>query len=172
MLQFLASALPAFALLYIFTKLDIFPEPNKNIFITFILGISLIKFAYSEDVTMKYGGDWVNTTVIQNGDFMSMAGSFVGTNVMQMGSEEIRTNFKCTGLFQTAPAPMLMGSCNMKQAGTQDFWVLNWNCTVTGTGKEKCKGNAIGGTGRFKGIKGVCNYTVKYLPENSSGESQ
>ena len=42
MLQFLASVLPAFALLYIFTKLDIFPEPNKNIFITFILGIFIV----------------------------------------------------------------------------------------------------------------------------------
>ena len=126
----------------------------KQFLITLILSISLIKSVYSENVTMKYGGDWVNTTMIQNGDFMSMAGSFVGTNVMQMGNEEIRTKFKCTGLYQTAPAPMLMGSCNMQQVGTQDYWVLNWNCTVTGTGKEKCKGNAIGGTGRFKEVTG------------------
>ena len=74
-------------------------------------------------------------------------------------NKEIRTNFKCTGLYQTAPAPMLMGSCNMKQAGTQDFWVLNWNCTVTGTGKENCKGNAIGGTGRFKNVTGSMEWT-------------
>ena len=45
-------------------------------------------------MTWKYGGETVNTTVVQNGDFMSMAGSFVGTNVMQMGSEEIRTNLE------------------------------------------------------------------------------
>ena len=131
----------------------------RNIFIILIISLSFIKIVNSENVTMKYGGDWVNTTVIQNGDFMSMAGSFVGTNVMQMGSEEIRTNFTCTGLFQTAPDPMLMGSCNMKQAGTQDFWVLNWNCTVTGTGKENCKGNAIGGTGKFKNVSGSMEWT-------------
>ena len=105
-------------------------------------------------MTMKYGGDWTKTTVIQNGDFMSMAGSFIGTNVMKMGSQEMRTNFVCTGLFQTEPAAMLMGSCNMKLAGTNEFWVLNWKCTTTGSGKEKCKGNAVGGTGRFEGVSG------------------
>ena len=63
----------------------------KNIFIILIILLSFIKIVKSEDITMKYGGDWVDTTVIQNDDFMSMAGSFVGTNVMQMGSEEIRT---------------------------------------------------------------------------------
>ena len=107
---------------------------------------------------MKYGGDWVDTTVVQNDDFMSMAGSFVGTNVMQMGNEEIRTNFKCTGLYQTGPDAMLVGSCNMKQAGTQDFWVLSWKCSVTGTGKKNCKGNAIGGTGRFKSVTGTMEW--------------
>ena len=124
-----------------------------------LLSLSFIKAVYSENITMKYGGDWVDTTMIQNGDFMSMAGSFVGTNVMQMGNEEIRTKFKCTGLYQTAPAPMLMGSCNMQQVGTKDFWILNWNCTVTGTGKENCKGNAIGGTGRFEGVTGSMEWT-------------
>ena len=131
----------------------------KKLLITLIFALSFIKTGYSESITMKYGGDWVDTTIIQNGDFMSMAGSFVGTNVMQMQNEEIRTKFKCTGLYQTAPAPMLMGSCNMQQVGTQDFWVLNWNCTVTGTGKENCKGNAIGGTGRFKGVTGSMEWT-------------
>ena len=63
----------------------------KNILII-IISLSFIKTVYSENITMKYGGDWVNTTMIQNGDFMSMAGSFVGTNVMQMGDEEIRTD--------------------------------------------------------------------------------
>ena len=124
-----------------------------------ILFIFFISKAYSEKITMKYGGDWVNTTVIQNGDFMSMAGSFVGTNVMKMNNEEIRTNFKCTGLYQTAPAAILIGSCNMKQAGTQDFWVLNWECTVSGTGKEECEGKAVGGTGRFKGVTGSMKWT-------------
>ena len=43
----------------------------KNIFIILIISLSFIKIVNSENVTMKYGGDWVNTTVIQNGDFMS-----------------------------------------------------------------------------------------------------
>ena len=131
----------------------------KNIFFTVILIFSLIGTAFSENVTMKYGGDWVDTTVIQNDNFMSMAGSFVGTNVMKMGDEEIRTNFKCTGIYQTEPAAMLMGSCNMKQAGTQDFYVLSWQCTVSGTGKEECKGTVIGGTGKFKGATGNMEWT-------------
>ena len=32
--------------------------------------------------------------------------------------------------------------------------------------KGKGKQTIIGGTGKFKGITGVCNYTVEYLPEN------
>ena len=122
-----------------------------KLYFVFIL---FVKMASADQVTMKYGGDWTKTTVIQNGDFMSMAGSFIGTNVMKMGSQEMRTNFVCTGLFQTEPAAMLMGSCNMKLAGTNEFWVLNWKCTTTGSGKEKCKGNAVGGTGRFEGVTG------------------
>ena len=111
-------------------------------------------FSFAEKMTMRYGGDWTNTTMIQNDNFMSMTGAFVGTNVMMLGKEEIRTNFICTGLYQTEPAAMLMGSCNMKQAGTNDYWVLNWKCSTTGSGKEKCKGKAIGGTGRFAGVTG------------------
>lgn len=126
----------------------------KIIFLTLSFLIGLVSNAFSENITMKYGGDWVDTTVIQNDNFMSMAGSFVGTNVMKMGDKDITTNFKCTGLYQTEPAAMLIGSCNMKEAGTQDFWVLNWQCSTTGTGKENCKGSAIGGTGKFKGVTG------------------
>ena len=37
--------------------------------------------------------------------------------------------------------------------------------TVESGSKGKGKQTIIGGTGRFKGITGVCNYTVKYLPE-------
>jgi len=131
----------------------------KIIFLTLSLSIGLVTSAFSENITMKYGGDWVDTTVIQNDNFMSMAGSFVGTNVMKMRDKEITTNFKCTGLYQTDPAAMLIGSCNMKEAGTQDFWVLNWQCTTTGTGKENCKGSAIGGTGKFKGVTGNMEWT-------------
>ena len=131
----------------------------KSIIFTIILFLNLIRTAYAENVTMKYGGDWVDTTVIQNDNFMSMAGSFVGTNVMKTSDEEIRTNFKCTGIYQTEPAPMLMGSCNMKQAGTQDFYILNWKCTVSGTGKEDCQGTVIGGTGKFKKASGKLEWT-------------
>ena len=127
-----------------------------------ILLVAFITFTnhlFAENVTMKYGGDWTKTTMIQNENFMSMAGSFVGTNVMNVGDEKITTNFVCTGLYQTEPAAILMGSCNMKQAGTQDFWILNWKCSVTGTGKEKCKGIVVGGTGKFKGASGELSWT-------------
>ena len=131
----------------------------KNILFALIFTIGFVGNIFAENMTMKYGGDWVDTTVIQNDNFMSMAGSFVGTNVMKMGDKALTTNFKCTGLYQTNPAPMLMGSCNMKEAGTQDFWVLNWQCTTTGTGKENCKGTAIGGTGKFAGVTGDMEWT-------------
>ena len=90
----------------------------KKILIALFFTFILICNVHSDNITMKYGGDWVNTTVIQNDNFMSMAGSFVGTNVMIMGDEEIRTNFKCTGLYQTAPVstgPRIVGSvCRRK----------------------------------------------------------
>ena len=38
--------------------------------------------------------------------------------------------------------------------------------TVQAGSAGKGKQTIIGGTGKFKGISGVCNYTVKYLPEN------
>ena len=121
------------------------------------LFISII--ANAKNMTFKYGGDWTNTTMIQSDNFMSMSGSFIGTNVMTIDNKEVRYNFTCTGLYQTAPAAMLMGSCNMKLAGTNDFWVLNWKCSTTGTGKENCKGNAAGGTGRFEGVTGSMEWT-------------
>ncbi len=127
--------------------------------VSIVLFLLFSNLVLADKMTMKYGGDWTKTTVIQNGDFMSMAGSFIGTNVMKIGDEEMRTNFVCTGLYQTAPAAMLMGSCNMKLAGTNDFWVLNWKCSTTGTGKENCKGNAAGGTGRFEGVTGLMEWT-------------
>ncbi len=37
--------------------------------------------------------------------------------------------------------------------------------TVQAGSEGKGKQTIIGGTGKFKGISGVCNYTVKYLPE-------
>ena len=130
-----------------------------KIFILLVAFITFTNHLFAENVTMKYGGDWTKTTMIQNENFMSMAGSFVGTNVMNVGDEKITTNFVCTGLYQTEPAAILMGSCNMKQAGTQDFWILNWKCSVTGTGKEKCKGTVVGGTGKFKGAAGELSWT-------------
>ena len=38
----------------------------------------------------------------------------------------------------------------------------NVNSGSKGQGKQ----TIIGGTGKYKGIKGECNYTVKYLPDN------
>ena len=87
----------------------------KNILFIIILPLIFMGKVCAENVTIKYGGDWVDTTVIQNENFMSMTGSFAGTNVMKMEDKEIITNFKCTDIHQTDPAAILMGSCNMKQ---------------------------------------------------------
>tara|TARA_S200000501_G_C20552265_1_gene624952 strand:- start:255 stop:746 length:492 start_codon:yes stop_codon:yes gene_type:complete len=38
--------------------------------------------------------------------------------------------------------------------------------TVQAGSEGKGKQTIIGGTGKFKGISGLCNYTVKYLPDN------
>ena len=44
----------------------------RKILFTIILSLGFIGPVYSENVTMKYGGDWVNTTVIQNDNFMML----------------------------------------------------------------------------------------------------
>ena len=45
-----------------------------------------------------------------------------------------------------------------------------YNIRKEGTADSGSKGRGkqtiIGGTGKYKGISGVCNYTVKYLPNN------
>ena len=115
--------------------------------------------ANGKNMTFKYGGDWTNTTTIQSDNFMSMAGSFIGTNVMTVDSKETRYNFTCTGLFQTAPSAILMGSCNMKESTSKEFWVLNWKCDVMDDGSNKCNGNAIGGTGKYAGVSGKMSWS-------------
>ena len=77
-------------------------------------------FCNAAKITMKYGGQTVDTTIVQNGNFMSMVGSYIGTNVMTMKGEEMRTNFVCTLIYQTDPVPAntsrqlrsLISNCN------------------------------------------------------------
>ena len=74
----------------------------------------LTSLSHAAKMSWKYGGETVNTTVVQNGNFMSMVGSYIGTNVMTIEGTEMRTNFVCTLIYQTDPAPANMGSCNME----------------------------------------------------------
>ena len=42
----------------------------------------------------------------------------------------------------------------MKDAKSEDFWVLVWHCGVDG----QCKGDAVNGTGRFEGVTGKMSW--------------
>ena len=66
----------------------------------FILFFFISNLTHARKMTWKYGGETVNTTMVQNGDFMSMVGSYIGTNVMTLEGEEMRTNFVCTLIYQ------------------------------------------------------------------------
>ena len=134
----------------------------------FILFFFFSNLTHAAKMTWKYGGETVNTTMVQNGDFMSMVGSYIGTNVMTLEGEEMRTNFVCTLIYQTDPAPANMGSCNMKLAGTEEFWVLNWQCkdVANKPGTSNCTGKAAGGTGRFEGVTGK----MKWVHSQGFGE--
>ena len=124
-----------------------------------ILCMFFNKFVFAENMTMQYGGDWTKTTVVSNEDFFSISGAFVGTNIMKLESgEEIVTNDICTGIFTMGVGGN--GACKMKEANSEDFWVLTWICdgSITPT---KCKGEAINGTGRFKGISGKMTWIDK-----------
>ena len=123
------------------------------------LCLLLSKLAFAENMTMQYGGDWTKTTVVSNEDFFSISGAFVGTNIMKLESgEEIVTNDICTGIFTMGVGGN--GACKMKEANSEDFWVLTWICdgSITPT---KCKGEAINGTGRFKGVSGKMTWIDK-----------
>ena len=124
-----------------------------------ILCLLFSKLAFSGNMTMQYGGDWTKTTVVSNEDFFSISGAFVGTNIMKLESgEEIVTNDICTGIFTMGVGGN--GACKMKEANSEDFWVLTWICdgSITPT---KCKGEAISGTGRFKGVSGKMTWIDK-----------
>ncbi|GIS17358.1 MAG: hypothetical protein CM15mP118_2370 [Alphaproteobacteria bacterium] len=54
---------------------------------------------------------------------MSMAGLFSEQMLCKWEVKKLGLILHVQG-YLTAPAPMLMGSCNMKQAGTQDFGFL------------------------------------------------
>jgi hypothetical protein len=46
------------------------------------------------------------------------------------------------------------GTCKMKDAKSEDFWILVWHCGTDG----QCTGDAVNGTGRFEGVKGSMNW--------------
>jgi|TARA_B100001750_G_scaffold131671_1_gene104694 hypothetical protein len=99
-------------------------------------------------VTFQYGGEWVDTTIVANGDFFSMVGVFVGTNEMvDEAGGVIITNFTCPGIFINGAGH---GVCKMKLAGSEDFYILDWSCDADST----CKGKVVNGTGRFEGATG------------------
>ena len=51
------------------------------------------------------------------------------------------------------------GVLQYETVGKEDFYVLNWQCTVSGPGKEDCKGSVIRGTGKFKAASGKMVWT-------------
>ena len=55
-------------------------------------------------VTFQYGGEWVDTTIVANGDFFSMVGVFVGTN--EMVDEAGGASEEVTGIFDDDPMCM------------------------------------------------------------------
>ena len=58
--------------------------------------VSSSAFSGHHKATFQYGGDWVDTTVVANGDYFIIVGAFVGTNEMVTeAGEVIITNFTC-----------------------------------------------------------------------------
>ena len=126
----------------------------------------LTKVVFADNMTMKYGGDWTKQTVVANGDVVQMSGAFVGTNVMKLeGGEEIVTNDICTGIFTMGVGGN--GACKMKDANSEDFWVVTWACDGSSV-PTKCKGEAINGTGRFEGVSGK----MTWIDKSGFGEGQ
>ena len=120
----------------------------KIYLLLFMLIAATTSRADGHQVTMRYGGDWTNTTIVANGDYLSMSGAFVGSNEMKLSDGEIIiTNFICPGIYHEGEA---VGSCRMKKAGSEDFWILSWKCDP----EFNCEGKVVGGTGRFAGVTG------------------
>ncbi|PPR28307.1 MAG: hypothetical protein CFH32_01381 [Alphaproteobacteria bacterium MarineAlpha9_Bin2] len=125
---------------------------KKIISLLIILAVSAFinssAFSGHHKATFQYGGDWVNTTVVANGDYFIMVGAFVGTNEMvREAGEVIITNFTCPGIFINGVGN---GACKMKLAGSEDFYILDWACDA----ESNCKGKVVNGTGRFEGASG------------------
>ena len=121
---------------------------TKSIIASLFLVFSGFASADGHKVTMQYGGDWTGTAMVANGDYLSMSGAFVGSNEMVMANGDVLiTNYVCPGIYHEGEA---IGSCKMKQAGSQDFWVLSWKCDP----EFNCTGEVMGGTGRFAGATG------------------
>ena len=125
---------------------------KKIISLLIILAVSAFinssAFSGHHKATFQYGGDWVDTTVVANGDYFLIVGAFVGTNEMvNEAGEVIITNFTCPGIYLNGVGN---GACKMKLAGAEDFYILDWACDI----ESNCKGNVINGTGRFEGATG------------------
>jgi hypothetical protein len=93
-----------------------------------------------------------NWNIVANGDFFSVSGAFKGTNRMTMENGDIiQTNFTCPFMFINGAGH---GTCKMKDAKSEDFWVLSWKCATDG----QCTGETINGTGRFEGASGSMTF--------------
>jgi len=138
---------------------------NKNIIFGLLIGLfsitSTSSYAGHHKATMQYGGDWVDVVAVASDGFMRMSGVFRGTNKMvREDGEVIITNFTCPGWWDAANGGN--GACNMKEAGSNDYWVLSWDCDPQGN----CSGQVKGGTGRFSGASG----SMTWVNNNGWGE--
>jgi hypothetical protein len=126
----------------------------KIIILTVFTAVVFVKSSTAghHEMTWKYGGDFTNMNVVANGDHFSVSGAFIGTNRMTMeNGDVIQTNFMCPALFINGDGN---GTCKMKDAKSEDFWILVWDCGTDG----QCTGDAVNGTGRFEGVKGSMNW--------------
>ena len=122
----------------------------KIIILTIFTVVAFVKTttAGHHEVTMQYGGDFIKMSVVANGDHFSLSGAFIGTNMMTMeNGDKIQTQFICPALFINGDGN---GTCKMKDAKSEDFWVLLWHCGTDG----QCTGDVVNGTGRFEGATG------------------
>tara|TARA_B100000686_G_C16579715_1_gene857470 strand:+ start:196 stop:651 length:456 start_codon:yes stop_codon:yes gene_type:complete len=125
-----------------------------KIIILTVFAFSILKASNAghHKMTFQYGGQLTNLNVVANDDFFSVSGSYIGTNRMTMENGDIiQTNFMCPAIFINGAGN---GTCRMKDAKSEDFWILSWKCGADG----QCSGDVINGTGRFEGAKGSMSW--------------
>tara|TARA_B100000795_G_C22562529_1_gene346906 strand:+ start:20 stop:460 length:441 start_codon:yes stop_codon:yes gene_type:complete len=134
----------------------------KIIILTVFTAVVFVKSSTAghHEMTFKYGGEFKSMDIVANGDFFSASATFIGTNVMTMeNGDKIQTNFICPALIVNGA---LDGSCKMKDAKSEDFWILSFRCEAD----NQCTGDVVNGTGRFEGAKG----SLKWWNDSGWGE--